>query len=157
MIGGTGLNLRISGVDWDMYEFYLMFLTREIDIKLFQNYTKAYIYIRFCIRFVVLNRPYSTNTQAIWKNVTRTPTNGSAVLLSRVSICIKWPINCTPFWGSSGHMIRTLSYIYTYWYDFDTVLCQFLETGTSDRCLIQLPEILRFHPLHPFIFPLQSL
>ena len=69
MIGGTGLNLRISGVDWDMYEFYLMFLTREINIKLFQNYTKAYIYIRFCIRFVVLNRPYSTNTQAIWKNV----------------------------------------------------------------------------------------
>ena len=27
-----------------------------------------------------------------------------------------------------GHM----SYIYTFWYNFDTVLCQFLEAVTSD-------------------------
>ena len=37
-----------------------------------------------------------------------------------------------------------ISYIYTFWYNFDTVLCQFLETGTSDRCLIGIVQLLRF-------------
>ena len=49
----------------------------------------------------------------------------------------------------------TKSYIYTFWYNFDTVLCHFLETGTSDSCS-STPEILRFQPKPPFIFPLQS-
>ena len=38
---GIDLNLSISEVDCE--EFYLMFLSREIDIKLSQNYTKTYI------------------------------------------------------------------------------------------------------------------
>jgi len=38
---------------------------------------------------------------------TRTPTNGSAVLLSRVSVCITWPVYCIAIGGSSGHVIRT--------------------------------------------------
>ena len=61
-------------------------------------------------------------------------------------------------------------------YNFDAVLYQFLETGTSDRCLIykenrieciysilfayiyrSTPGILRFHPIPPFTFHLQSL
>ena len=29
-------------------------------------------------------------------------------------------------------------YIYKFWYNFDTVLYQFLETGTSDRTIIGL-------------------
>ena len=46
-----------------------------------------------------------------------------------------------------------ISYIYTFWYNFDSVLCQFLETGTSDRCLIGIVHLLRFsgfsqYPLH---------
>ena len=47
-----------------------------------------------------------------------------------------------------------------FWYNFDTVLCQFLETGTSDRCLQwyrSKAENLSFHPIPPFIFPLLSL
>ena len=32
----------------------------------------------------------------------------------------------------------------TIWYNFDTVLYQFLETGTSDRCLICIVQNLRF-------------
>ena len=32
-----------------------MFLSREIDIKLCQNYTKTFIFIRLCIRVVVSN------------------------------------------------------------------------------------------------------
>ena len=39
---------------------------------------------------------------------------------------------------------RHISYIYTVWYNFDTVICQFLETGTSDRCLIGIVQLLRF-------------
>ena len=54
------------------------------------------------------------------EHVTRTPTNGSEVLLSRDTD------------------------IYTFWYNFDTVLCQFLETGTSDRCRIGIFHLLRF-------------
>ena len=29
-----------------------------------------------------------------------------------------------------------ISYIYTLWYNFDTILSQFPETGTSNRCYI---------------------
>ena len=36
------------------------------------------------------------------------------------------------------------SYIYTFWYNFDTDLYPFLETGTSDRCLIVIVQRLRF-------------
>ncbi len=32
--GGIGWNLSILGVDQDPYEFYLMFLSWEMDIKL---------------------------------------------------------------------------------------------------------------------------
>ena len=51
-------------------------------------------------------------------------------------------------------------YIYEFSYDFDTVLDQFLETGTSDRCLIYIVQRLRLsgfllYPFHfSFTFPL---
>ena len=51
-------------------------------------------------------------------------------------------------------------YIHEFLFNFDTIVYQFFETGTSDRCFIrinQLLEILRFHPIPPLIFPLQSL
>jgi len=37
-----------------------------------------------------------------------------------------------------------ISYIYTFWFNFDTALCQDLETGTSDRCLMGIVQLLRF-------------
>ena len=42
-----------------------------------------------------------------------------------------------------------------FWYNFDTVLCQFLQTGTSDKCVICIVQNLKFscfilYP--PFIF-----
>ena len=37
-------NPEILGVDRDRWEFYLMFLSREIEIKLCEIYTKIYIY-----------------------------------------------------------------------------------------------------------------
>ena len=50
------------------------------------------------------------------------------------------------------------SHIYRFWYKFDTVLRQFLETGTSDRCLIGIVKILRFSgfSLYPLSFFLYS-
>ena len=64
------------------------------------------------------------------EHVTRTPTNGSAVLLSRVSVFITRPVYC-PMERVLVTWYGRISYIYTFWYNFDTVLCQFLETGTS--------------------------
>ena len=52
-----------------------------------------------------------------------------------------------------------ISSIYAFWYNFDTVLCQYLETGTSDRCFIGLDQLLRFSgfSLFPLLFFLYSL
>ena len=81
------------------------------------------------------------------EHVTRTPTNGSAVF-SRVSVCITWPVYCTVIGGSSGHLIRK------FWFNLDRVLCQFLETGTSDRWRIGIVQLLRFSgfSLYPLSF-----
>jgi len=51
-----------------------------------------------------------------------------------------------------------ISYIHTFWYNFDTVLCHFLETGTSDRCLIGIVQLMRFSgfSLHHHSFFLYS-
>ena len=95
-----------------------MFLSLEIDIKLWQIYTKIHKYTILC-KSLVLNRSYSTNTQPIHCHVIQTE--------------ITWPVYCSVIEGSSGH--GRISHIYTFWYNFDTVLCQFLETGTSERCL----------------------
>ena len=64
MKGGIGWNLRILGVFRDSWEFYMMFLSQEIDNKLFQICTKIY-YIKFCIKIVVLNRSFVATIQAI--------------------------------------------------------------------------------------------
>ena len=45
----------------------------------------------------------------------------------------------------------------TFWYNFDTVLYQFLETGISDKCLICLNQLLKIsgfshYPLSFFIY-----
>ena len=52
----------------------------------------------------------------------------------------------------------TKSDIYTFWYYFDTILYQFLETRTSDRWLICIVQRLRFYtPFHfSFTVPLNS-
>ena len=48
--------------------------------------------------------------------------------------------------------------MYTFWYNFDTVLYKFLETGTSDICLIYIVQLLRFSgfSLYPLSFFLSS-
>ena len=34
------------------------------------------------------------------------------------------------------------SHIYEFWYNFDTVVYQFLKTGTSDRTLIDIDQLI---------------
>ena len=58
--------MKILGIDWD--KFYLMFLSREIDLKLFQNYT----IFKICrIKQIIFNK-YATNlkttiSQRVWE------------------------------------------------------------------------------------------
>ena len=49
---------------------------------------------------------------------------------------------------------RRIFYIYTSWYNFDTVLYQFLKTETSDRWLFGIDQLLRFSgfSLYPLFF-----
>ena len=84
-----------------------------------------------------------------------TPTNGSALLLSRVSVCITQPVYCK-HWRSYGHVIQTyLTYI-----RFGKTLTKFyvfFETETLDRTLICLNQLQRFRFQPIPMFPLQSL
>ena len=65
------------------------------------------------------------------------------------------PVYCTAIGGSFGDVIRN---IYTILYNFDRVLHQFLDTGTSVRCLIYIVQNLRFSGfiLYPLSFFLYS-
>ena len=53
---------------------------------------------------------------------------------------------------------KSYIYIYTFWYNFDTVLYQFLETGALDRSLTCFIQNLRFlgFSLYPLSFFLYS-
>ena len=45
-------------------------------------------------------------------------------------------------WGELW--LRDADVYFAFWVNFDTVLCQFLKTGTSDRGLIVIVQLLRF-------------
>ena len=79
--GDIGRNLNTSGVDRDLYEFYLMSLSGEIyKKKLCQRYTKTCI----CdVVIKVLNKSYSANTQTNLKITIKYKTvhNFSSLLL----------------------------------------------------------------------------
>ena len=87
-------------------------------------------------------------------HLTSTPTNGSVVLPSVLRdqyTALSLEVVLVTWYGQ-------ISYIYKYWYNLDTVLCLFLETGTSDKCLIGILRLLRFSGfiLYPLSFFLYS-
>ena len=89
------------------------------------------------------------------EHVTRTLTNSSAVLLSRVFSSVSCAQNTAlPLEEVLVTLYGRISYIYTVWYNLDTVLCQFIETGTSVRCLIGIFQLLRISgfSLYPHFF-----
>ena len=99
---------------------------------------------------------------------TRTSTNCSAVLLSRKGRHVTMILHCHwwKFWSFHTATIQLcyplyllkmlnmiclklgilyqISNIYMVWYNNDTDLYKFLETGTSDRCLTCIVQRLRF-------------
>ena len=62
MKGGIGCNLRTLNDTSKTSDVPVSRNGYKTVSKLYQN-----VYMRFCIRFVVLNRSYSTNTKPIWK------------------------------------------------------------------------------------------
>ena len=61
-------------------------------------------------------------------------------------------------WSVLFYNFYTVLHIYEFSYTFDTVLYQYLKTGTSDRCLICIVQRLRFSGfiLFPISFFLYS-
>ena len=65
MKGGIGWNLRISGVErYHKTSIWCSCISRN-DYKTAS--IRKFLYMQFCIKVVVLNRSYSTNTHPIWK------------------------------------------------------------------------------------------
>ena len=166
-----GWNLKILGIDWDLYKFYLMFLSREIDLKLFQNYAKMYIFKICRIKQIIFNK-YATNlkptiSQRVWETQICSYYNLNLIIIN-FSFLIDIFDNTIYASGTchqnsnqlqcsiidmrlhlyhmttdqytalllEGVLVTSygrISYIYTFWYNFDTVLCSFLETWISDR------------------------
>ena len=77
-------------------------------------------------------------------------------------LCLYHQYTALPLKGVLVMWYGRITYINTFWYNFDSVLCQFLETGTSDICLIGIVQLLRFSgfSLYPLSFfrhsPLKS-
>ena len=71
-----------------------------------------------------------------------------------ISLSSDWLRICW-IWSVKYYICYTKLHIYEFLYKFDTVLYQFLETGTSDRSLICIVQRLRFHEVsfyNPFNF-----
>ena len=83
MKGGIGWNQIISGVKRYLSDNYLMFLSRDIDIKLCQNYAKTFIcnniVYKICnIKQIIFNK-YATNLKTTISQ--RSLRNSSLLLL----------------------------------------------------------------------------
>ena len=159
-----------------------MFLSREIDIKLCQNYTKTNIYqisYKKCNIKQTLFNNYATNLKTTIShrslrisdmyNMICTIDNTITYSLSSPYTSPERPPIAVQY---CCHMYHVTSILHCYrpkfwwrntdytdfWYNFDTVLYQFLETGTSDRCLICIVQNLKFSGfnLYPLSFFLYS-
>ena len=137
MTGGIWWNLRSSCLERYILDIHLMFLSREIDIKLCQNYTKTYMYLyNSCSIKQIIFSKYATNlkttishslkisdlllfvldiidniiTYSLYSSfyVTRTSTNGSAVYWLRDTDGDMWQRYYTAIGGSSGNIILTI-------------------------------------------------
>ena len=65
--------------------------------------------------------------------MTRTPTNGNGV---------SFPFHVSP---SVSRILESYTkFTYMFWYSFNNVLYQSLETGTADRTLIGLDQLLQY-------------
>ena len=106
-----------------------MFLSREIDIKLRQNYTKR-AYVRFWIKVVVLNRSYSTISQPIWKRLTKVLSVQIWIRYQCLGFCKRIIFNC----GFSTKMVCAFLLQENIWIK-KLDKRQYLPHHWSDQCL----------------------
>ena len=119
---------------------------------------RKFICMQFWIKVVLLNRSYSTNTKPIWNDYipVQEPDNyyRSKPEIFRVFRLVSYLLNMICL---NLQILYKIAYIWIS-YKFDIVLYQFLETGTSDRwlrCIVQL--LMRFsgfilYPLSYFLY-----
>ena len=152
-----------------------MFLFRETDIKLCKNYTKT-LYIRFRIKVVVLNRSYSTNIQRYCTAIGGS--SGEVIRIIYILYVIIFAIFSKKIWDSQSFVEYgsfQIGCVFVEYYLFNTtcllqnliyirfgiILTPFYIKFSRQEHQIDVyrstPEILRFQPLPPFIFPLQFL
>jgi len=62
----------------------------------------------------------------------------------KIQFCWRQILHICWIWSVYNLDYYTKFYIYKFWYHFDTVLYQFLETGASGRILIGLDQLLKF-------------
>ena len=138
-----------------------MFLSREIDIKLCQNYTKTYIYqisYKSCsIKQTIFNN-YATNLKTtIYHRIIDNIICNNIIKNSQAPVRYRrFQIGCIIVeYGlfNTTTFIQNLIYIRV-----GIILTQLLETGTSDRCVICIVQCLRFSGfiLYPLSFFLYS-
>ena len=172
-----------------------------VSRNLYKNCVKIIpkrIYVRFCIKFVLLNRSYSTNTRNATNLKTtishRSLRNSGLLLLlfefNNFSFLINIIDNIIYTSGSCHQnpnqwqfsiiviclcLYHVTSILHCYWREFwsrdtevylryirfDIILTQFMSISQNRNIRSygsqSTPEILRFQPIHLFIFPLQSL
>ena len=92
MKGGIGYNLRISGFELYLQDIYLLILSREIDIKLCQNYTKTgicQILYKSCSFKQIIFNNYATILKTI---LSHRSLRISGLLILYFLFCITQPI-----------------------------------------------------------------
>ena len=155
-------------------------LTVEVWTLLIWEKNLTFPYFHFCISPLV-EAPFNPWLGTITRRDIKGTKLYQNVYICKIYVRITWQELSPMTVQYTGHVIQTqacdnntalplegvlvmwygrISYIYTFRYNLDTVLCQFLETGRSDRTLIRIVQLQKLsgfiqYPLS--FFPLPSL
>jgi len=122
MKGGIEWNLTISGAERYIKDIYLMLLSGEIHIY-------AILYKSCSIKQIIFNKYATISHGGVWETQVCSYYYLNLITFSFLIDIIDNIIYASVLVTWYGR----ISDINTFWYNFDTSLCQFLET--SDRCL----------------------
>ena len=111
MTRGLGWSLRILGADWDLSEFYLMFLSREIDIKLCQNYTKTYIW-KIYVHITWPELPLMVVQYTVHEIQTETRDNNCHICMKLRSQSLKPPFTFLKKWQPHGFPVFWRNFLF---------------------------------------------
>ena len=124
-------------------------LSREIDgnyvTSILHYHLREFLWRNADIKIILSIISIKNEQIVIWANLRFSGSCRISSFPDWLRICLIWSVY-------KYYKSYTKSQIYTFWFNFDTVLYQFLETETSDRCLICIVQHLRFSGL--FLYPL---